>query len=127
VKKHPKSPFGVEATHRIAMIYTNGLQDYNKAVETFERLQASYPDSVKYAAQAQFMIGFIYNNYAPDTAKAGAAYRTFLEKYPAHELAESVKWELKYLGKDINEIPELAKATGQEPEKPKKSSTNQTR
>jgi hypothetical protein len=50
-----------------------------------------------------------------DTTKAGAAYRTFLEKFPTHDLADDVQWELKYLGKSIDEIPELAKATGQKP------------
>jgi hypothetical protein len=42
-----------------------------------------------------------------DTTKAREAYTKFLEKYPNHELVSSVEWELKYLGKDINEIPEL--------------------
>jgi TolA-binding protein len=120
VKKYPKSPLCVESLHRIALIYTNGLQDYPKAVGTYERLIQNYPDSSKFAAQAQFMIGFIYNNYAPDTTKARAAYQKFLAKYPKHELAPSVEWELKYLGKNINEIPDLAKATGQVKESPKK-------
>jgi hypothetical protein len=35
------------------------------------------------------------------------AYNTFLQNYPDHELAPSVEWELRYLGKDINDIPEL--------------------
>jgi len=42
-----------------------------------------------------------------DTAKAGQAYRTFLVKFPNDELRPSVEWELKYLGKDIDDIPEL--------------------
>jgi outer membrane protein assembly factor BamD (BamD/ComL family) len=113
VKKYPKSPLSLEALQRTALIYTNGLQDYKTAVDVYERLIKNYPDSIKYASQAQFMIGFIYNNYAPDTAKARVAYQTFLSKYPKHELAQSVEWELKYLGKSIDEIPEIANATGE--------------
>jgi len=115
VKRYPKSPFSIESLYRIANIYTSGLQDYPSAVGAYERIVRDYPDSTARAAQAQFMIGFIYNNYAQDTTKAGAAYRTFLEKFPAHDLADDVQWELKYLGKSIDEIPELAKATGQKP------------
>lgn len=108
-RKFPNDTLSAEALHRVGLIYTNQLQDYQKAVTAFERVAKSYPNT-RFGAQAQFMIGFIYNNYAPDTAKARQAYQTFLERYPQHELASSVQWELKYLGKDINEIPELAKA-----------------
>jgi len=108
-RKFPNDTLGAEALHRVGLIYTNQLQDYEKAVGTFERVAKSYANT-RFGAQAQFMIGFIYNNYAPDTAKARKAYEAFLAKYPQHELASSVQWELKYLGKDINEIPELAKA-----------------
>jgi TolA-binding protein len=112
VKKYPQSPLRIESLYRIANIYTSGLQDYPSAVAAYERIVQSYPDSTARAAQAQFMIGFIYNNYVQDTTRAGSAYRTFLEKFPKHDLADDVKWELKYLGKSIDEIPELAKATG---------------
>ena len=110
--KYPKSPLAIESLHRVANIYTSGLQDYSRAVSVYERITQDYPDSTKRAAQAQFMIGFVYNNYMQDTAKAHVAYEAFLAKYPTHDLADDVQWELKYLGKDINEIPELAKATG---------------
>ena len=113
VKKYPKSPLCIESLYRIANIYTSGMQDYPQAVGAYERIVRDYPDSTARAAQAQFMIGFIYNNYVQDTTKAGIAYRTFLEKFPTHDLADDVQWELKYLGKSIDEIPELAKATGQ--------------
>ena len=112
-KKYPKSPLCIESIYRIANIYTSGLQDYPSAVGAYERIVQNYPDSTARTAQAQFMIGFIYNNYVQDTTQAGVAYRTFLEKFPTHDLADDVRWELQYLGKSIDEIPELAKATGQ--------------
>jgi len=36
--------------------------------------------------------------------KARAAYQEFLQKWPTHELASSVKWELEHLGQDISQI-----------------------
>ena len=38
-------------------------------------------------------------------------YTEFLNKFSDHELAESVSFELKYLGLDINEIPTLKHLT----------------
>ena len=53
------------------------------------------------------MVGFIYANTTSDTAQARLEYNQFLQNYPDHELVPSVEWELQYLGKDINNIPEL--------------------
>ena len=39
--------------------------------------------------------------------KARNHYEEFLSKFSNHELAQSVKFELKYLGLEIQEIPEL--------------------
>ena len=38
-------------------------------------------------------------------------YSEFLDKYSNHDLAESVSFELKYLGLDIKEIPSLKHLT----------------
>lgn len=106
VKVHPGSPLTAEALYRAGLVYMNGLQNFPKAIKTLQRVIDEYPES-KSAAPCQFMIGFIHANNTSDTLKARLAYNTFLQKYPDHELAASVKWELQYLGKDINEIPEL--------------------
>jgi outer membrane protein assembly factor BamD (BamD/ComL family) len=106
VKLYPKSEYAPEALYRVGIVYTNQLQDFNSAISSYRRVIADYPET-KLAAQCQFMIGFVYANNAADTTKARIAYTTFIQKYPDHELTPSVKWELKYLGKDINEIPEL--------------------
>ena len=106
VKLYPTSDYAPEALYRAGLAYTNGLQDFNTAISTLERVVDEYPEN-KFAAQCQFMIGFVYANNAADTTKARVAYTTFIHNYPDHELVPSVAWELKYLGKDINEIPEL--------------------
>src|SRR4030042_1326282 len=96
----------IEMLYQSGLIYTNLLQDYSQAERTFQKIIDEHP-GMKYAPLAQFMIGFVYANNASDLTKAKQAYETFLEKYPDHELVPSVKWELTYLGKDINDIPEL--------------------
>jgi len=50
------------------------------------------------------MIGYRYANDLNDLEKAKEAYNEFLQKYPEHELAPSVQWELDHLGQDISEI-----------------------
>ena len=57
------------------------------------------------------MQGFIYANMLSDYDFAKTYYSEFLEEYSNHELAESVSFELKYLGLDIKEIPTLKHLT----------------
>jgi TolA-binding protein len=109
VRQFPNNPSVASARYSMGNVYMYGLQDYPKAVDAFTQVIQTYPDTMKVVSQSQFLIGFIYNNFAVDTAKARAAYKTFLQKYPKHELATSVKWELDHLGKDINADPMFQK------------------
>jgi len=104
VEDYPSSPFCTEALYRAGLIYSNPIGESSKAISRLKQVIEKYPDS-KFAPQSQFMLGFIYANNLSDTLKAKQEYTEFLEKYPEHELITSVKWELKYLGKDISEIP----------------------
>lgn len=106
VQEYPESPLASEALHYAGKVYANGIKDYEKAIMVFNDVIDKYPDSPQ-AAHSQFMIGFVYANSISDTAEARLAYETFKENYPGNELIPSVDFELKYLGKDINEIPEL--------------------
>ena len=60
---------------------------------------------------ALFMIGYIYANILNDNTSAKIEYQDFLKKFPNHELAPSVKFEIDYLGKSIEEIPALKHIT----------------
>jgi outer membrane protein assembly factor BamD (BamD/ComL family) len=53
------------------------------------------------------MQGYIHANELMNYDSASVLYRDFIDLYPNHEMVESVKFELKYLGLGINEIPEL--------------------
>ena len=84
--------------------------NYADAVTKYEKLVQMHPKS-KYAAQAQFMIGFIYANELDDLDKAKVAYEKFLEVYASESdsgMVASAEWELRNLGKDINEIEDLS-------------------
>lgn len=83
---------------------------YAEAVASYEKLVQFHPHG-RYAPQAQFMVGFIEANELKDLKKAEAAYKTFLDKYAAKAdsgMVASAQWELKNLGKDINEIQDLS-------------------
>jgi len=80
-----------------------------EAVAKYEELVTSTPKG-KRAPQAQFMIGFLYANELKDMDKAKSAYQKFLSDYSAVSdsgIIASAQWELKHLGKDINDIDEL--------------------
>ena len=88
----------------------NDLRDFNNAINAYSSVVDKFSGTDQ-EAQAQFMIGYIYANILGDKLKAKENYNYFLAKYPNHELAPSVKFELDYLGKDINEIDVLKHIT----------------
>ena len=59
----------------------------------------------KHAAKSMFMIGFINANHTKNYEEAKIYYTLFIEKYPKHELKNHAEFELKNLGKDINDLP----------------------
>ena len=99
-----------EAQYLIAEIYYRDLRDFSKSIEEYEKLINNFPNSIK-VPFALFMQGFIYANMMLDFDSAKNYYSEFLDKYSNHDLAESVSFELKYLGLDIKEIPSLKHLT----------------
>ena len=104
---HEKAP---EAQYLIAEIYYRDLRDFSQSIREYEKLMNDFPNSSK-VPFALFMQGFIYANTLSDFDLAKNSYSKFLEKYSNHDLAESVSFELKYLGLDIKEIPTLKHLT----------------
>jgi len=102
-EEYPDSPLRAEALYQAGRVYTYGLKEYDTAIELFKRAADEFTGT-ETGAQCQFMVGFIYANNEVDTAKARIAYQDFVNTYPDHDLADDVQWELKNLGKDINEI-----------------------
>ena len=69
-------------------------KDSNQRIGIYRELIKRFPDS-KYAAQAQFMIGFIYSEELKDYGKAEEALKVVVDKYPSSELVDSARWMLK--------------------------------
>lgn len=69
-----------------------------EAIAYYERVLAEYPAS-GHGDEAQFMIGFIYEEYIRDLEKARRAYRRVLENYPDSELAVSARHLLPNIGR----------------------------
>lgn len=102
----PKDSLAVPALFTMADIYKNNLNDVNKAVKIYHKILRKYHRDSR-APNALFMIGYTYANDTKDLKKAEKYYRLFIKKYPEHVLRPSAEWELKYLGKSLEEIPEL--------------------
>ena len=100
---HEKAP---KAQYLIAEIYYRDMRDFSKAIEQYGNLRTQYPET-KQVPFSLFMQGFIYANMLSNFKQARKHYTEFLDRYADHELAQSVTFELKYLGREIKDIPEL--------------------
>jgi len=81
-----------------------GSEKYEEALKSFQKLVDEFPKGQKHA-EAMFMLGFINANDLKNLELAEKHYKTFLEKYPGHDLSDDAEYEIKTLGKDINDLP----------------------
>ncbi len=100
------NPNVIDVKYEFAEVYHKNIRDLKNAIISYNEVVTDYPDSEQ-APKALFSIGYIYANELGEAESATAYYSQFLEKYPDHEMAPSVEFELKYLGKSLEEIPEL--------------------
>jgi len=114
VSNFPSHEIAPKAQYLIGDIYMNDLRDFQQAIAAYRKVTKDFKGSQQ-EAHAQFMIGYIYANVLNDLDSARQEYMAFMENYPKHELTPSVKFELDFLGKDINEIPVLKHITGDSP------------
>ena len=110
ISKYGDNEIAPEAQYLIAEIYYRDMRDFSKAIKEYGTLRKTYPED-RQVPFAHFMEGFIYANMLSDFAQAESHYNEFLEMYAEHELAKSVSFELKYLGRDVKDIPELKHLT----------------
>jgi len=85
-------------------------EKYQDAITIYRQIAKDFPKT-REGANSQFMIGFIYANHLKDYTLAKKELDTFLEKFTAvadSGLIEGAKFELKFMGKPIDEIPTLA-------------------
>jgi len=79
-------------------------QDFKTSIENFQNITKHYPDG-KRSSEALFMLGYINANNTGDLEAAEKYYKEFIAKYPDDELADDAQYELKHLGKDVNDLP----------------------
>lgn len=97
--------FGLAESYRFKNQPREALNNYKLFYEQHPAMQPS--------ALSLFLVGYIYANnlQIPDSAKV--FYELFLQKFPNHDLAPSVQFELTTLGKSADEaLLELQKKKG---------------
>ena len=57
------------------------------------------------------MQGYIYSNELKEYDSAKVLYNKFIKLYPNHEMVKDVEFEIKYMGFELNQIPELKHLT----------------
>ena len=81
---------------------TQQLGDMATALGLYEGLLARYPGS-DYADEAQFMVGYIYEEHVRDLDQARSAYQKVIDHYPESELAVSARHLLPNVGRAAEE------------------------
>lgn len=79
------------------------LGDYTGAIGTYESIVANYKDYLK-CPEAQFAVGFIYENYLKQLGKAEEAYQKVVANYPKHKFSLEAKAAIENLGMSDEEL-----------------------
>ena len=103
---YPDDDLAVKALYRLAEIHAGDLQEFETCVEKYDFIADEYPSHAD-APKARFMAGYTLANIMGEYDRARAEYEKFVRDYPEHPLVESVQFELRNLGKELDEIEEL--------------------
>ena len=96
----------VQANYDIAEIFLNEYNNFNIALDYFNRIINSLSNkpisemnlnNKKIYKKSLFMSGYIYSNYLGLYSKGNRVYETFISQFPDDELIESVKYEMSLL------------------------------
>jgi|TARA_B100000809_G_scaffold144038_1_gene141580 outer membrane protein assembly factor BamD (BamD/ComL family) len=109
-EKYSQHELTSKGQYMLGDLYMNEFRDFTTAVQEYRKVIENFAGSSQ-EAHALFMIGYIYANVVNDPKSAQIEYNEFLKKFPTHELAPSVKFEIEFLGKGIEEIPALKHIT----------------
>jgi hypothetical protein len=83
----------------------NSTDSYQR-LRYYEEIVAKYPDG-EYAAEAQFMIGFVYAEELKSAPDADRAFTRVINEYPNSEVAKTAEWMLKNIDKPLPEFEDL--------------------
>ncbi len=102
VRVDEKALLGEEgyAEHEARRLFeqAQGTSDAVARIKLYEQIVETYGES-KFAAQAQFMIGFVYAEELKDEPKARAALEQVIARYPQSELVDSARWMLENMAR----------------------------
>ena len=107
---HPAHAKAPEALKALAML-TQQRGQMRAAIAQYERLLREYPAS-DCAVEAQFLIGFVYEEHLQDFTRAREAYEAVIEKYPDSELAANARRLLPHVGRPPEEWVEFQEGAG---------------
>ena len=112
IENYSSNKIASKGQYMLGDLYMNDFRDFKTAIQEYRKVIENYGGSSQ-EPHALFMIGYIYGNVANpiDINSAKIEYEEFIKRFPSHELAPSVKFELEYLGKGIDEIPALKHIT----------------
>ncbi|MBM3328063.1 MAG: hypothetical protein FJY67_01135 [Calditrichaeota bacterium] len=85
-------------------------EKFSDAVRIYRQIVRDH-SSTRQGINSQFMIGYIYANHIRDLEQARIELSRFIEKYGSTAdsgLVAGARFELEYLGKNIDEIPILS-------------------
>ena len=99
--RFPQHESSAKALKMVAML-TQQQGDMAGAVAKYNQLLADYADS-EYADEAQFMVGFIFEEHLRDLVKARQAYQKVIDNYPDSDLATSARQLLPHVGRPAEE------------------------
>ncbi len=97
LKEYPNGQYGGWAQFALAESYRFKNQP-REALDNYKLFYEQHPD-MQPSALSLFLTGYIYNNNLQVYDSAKIFYEQFLLKYPNHDLAPTVKFELASLGK----------------------------
>jgi hypothetical protein len=106
----------VEQEARRLFEQAQGTSDAVARIKLYEQIVEKHGES-KFAAQAQFMIGFVYAEELKDESKARAALEQVIARYPQSELVDSARWMLENMARgtpalDSGGPPKSSSGTG---------------
>ena len=102
----PDSSYAPMFMYNQANIRAQYFQDYEGCIAILDSLPLRYPES-EYVERARFLKGYTLANHVGDTTRAKAAYEDFLSKHPQSELVPSVEFEIRTLGKSMDQLDSL--------------------
>ncbi|HAP36782.1 MAG TPA: hypothetical protein DCQ28_12905 [Bacteroidetes bacterium] len=101
IKDFPQGRYGGWARFALAESYRFKNQP-REALDNYKLFHEQYPE-MQPSALSLFLTGYIYNNNLQMFDSAKIYYEKFLLKYPNHDLAPTVKFELESIGKSPQE------------------------